>query len=310
MSAKWLRSGVGRWIQKTVRRRGGSSTSSSPEELQQSLLKNLECPVCMEYMTPPINLCHNGHNICNNCRPNLQTCPTCRQEILLARNYALEDLCLKLNYPCKFHEDGCKEHFTGLLIKEHQAVCNYGSHNCPVDKIPGLDCAWRGPFKELVTHIEKEHAGLVCLEAKFKSPERSSSALMLLKYGEIFLYCKCFRDGKCYFLVQMFGTCVEASKFKYKIKLTSENQIEKISMVSLVHSITEDFDTLFRTGRCPRIDEELANQFVMNDILELLVEVSHAKLEELVDEPKCRMRRTDYFRPDFSNRTFLSWCTF
>lgn len=36
--------------------------------LTEALLKELKCPVCMEYMVPPIKLCTSGHNICSKCR--------------------------------------------------------------------------------------------------------------------------------------------------------------------------------------------------------------------------------------------------
>ena len=284
------------------------SDALTPEELEQSLLKNLECPVCLEYMTPPIYLCNNGHNICNECRPNLQSCPNCRQEILQARNYALEDLCLKLNYPCKY--EGCKEMFTGQLIKEHQAVCSCGSHNCPLNKIPEYDCQWRGHFRELITHLESQHEDHVSTEAKFMSPEKKSSTSILLKYNEIFLYYKCFRDGKYYCIVQMFATCAQASKFKYKVKFCAENQIEKISQVALVRSITEDMENLFRSGRCVRIDEEVANHYILDGNLQLFVEISRVKEEQELQEVDKRKMKKSGLMPVFTDRNHWPWCNF
>lgn len=37
-----------------------------------------ECPVCFEYVLPPILQCPSGHLVCSNCRPKLSCCPTCR----------------------------------------------------------------------------------------------------------------------------------------------------------------------------------------------------------------------------------------
>jgi E3 ubiquitin-protein ligase SIAH1 len=68
--------------------------------LEQSLLSQMECPVCMEYMRPPIMLCENGHNICNICRPKVRDCPTCRQQFLNTRNVALEKVAAEVIYPC------------------------------------------------------------------------------------------------------------------------------------------------------------------------------------------------------------------
>lgn len=278
-----------------------------PEDLQQSLLKNLECPVCMEYMTPPIQLCNNGHNICSSCRPNLETCPTCRNNILQARNYALEDLCYKLNYPCKFHDDGCDETFSGKNIKEHQAVCHHGTHNCPLDRIPDMHCGWRGEFKELVTHLESQHEDRVCSDSRFLSPDTNSSSLIVLLYGEIFLYYKCFRDGKCYCIVQLFGTSTQASNYKYKIKLIAQNKIEKMSQVHFVRSITEEYDAAFRSGHCVRLDEEVVQNYIVDGVLQLQVEITFARIVEIEEGVHCKVRRSG-FRPIFSDSTYWPWC--
>ena len=45
--------------------RGASNMQSQFNSVEQIVLRQLECPVCMEYMRPPITLCANGHNICN-----------------------------------------------------------------------------------------------------------------------------------------------------------------------------------------------------------------------------------------------------
>merc|ERR550519_3071116 len=40
----------------------------------------LECPVCYEVAKEPIFQCVDGHLICQNCRPKIKDCPTCRKE--------------------------------------------------------------------------------------------------------------------------------------------------------------------------------------------------------------------------------------
>jgi len=51
------------------------------QDLSKDVLEQLECPVCMQYMLPPIALCSNGHNICSSCKPKIQNCPTCREPL-------------------------------------------------------------------------------------------------------------------------------------------------------------------------------------------------------------------------------------
>ena len=42
-----------------------------------------ECPICLEYMRPPMKIvqCNNGHLICQTCSEmeRIETCPTCRE---------------------------------------------------------------------------------------------------------------------------------------------------------------------------------------------------------------------------------------
>lgn len=261
----------------------------------------------MEYMTPPIVFCQNGHNICSSCRPSLETCPTCRHPILQARNYSLEDVCYKLNYPCKFHEEGCEEMFSGEFIKEHQAMCHHGTHPCPLGRIPEIDCDWNGKFAELVTHLESQHEDRICSDAKFLSPETSSCASVVLVHNEIFIFYKCFGDSKCCCVVQIFGTRAQASGFKYKVKLSAENKIEKLSQVNLVRGITEGFDTTFRAGHCVRLDADVVSRYVVDGVMDLQVEVSYTKAKEFDAAEQCRVRNSG-FRSAISGRSCWHWC--
>ena len=62
-------------------------------------LNVMKCPVCMEYMMPPIRMCVNGHNICDDCRPKFDDCPTCSKRFLSTTNEALEVLAYEMQYP-------------------------------------------------------------------------------------------------------------------------------------------------------------------------------------------------------------------
>jgi E3 ubiquitin-protein ligase SIAH1 len=71
-------------------------------ELRQALLNDLECPVCKQYMLPPICLCVNGHNICKSCRPKMQYCPICRQPFITTKCVSLEKLAAQVEFPCTY----------------------------------------------------------------------------------------------------------------------------------------------------------------------------------------------------------------
>ena len=89
--------------------RGASDVQSQFTRVEEILLSQLECPVCMEYMRPPIMLCENGHNICNICKQEVPHCPTCRQQFSNTRNVALEKVAIEVNYPSTYRNYGCWE---------------------------------------------------------------------------------------------------------------------------------------------------------------------------------------------------------
>jgi hypothetical protein len=90
------------------------------------ILKEIECPVCLEYMSPPISLCTRGHNLCDSCSRSIPKCPICK-EVFITRNLPLEVITskMKLLYgtspqPSKHHSpyDLLEEYQTELMIAE------------------------------------------------------------------------------------------------------------------------------------------------------------------------------------------------
>ncbi|PSN48680.1 hypothetical protein C0J52_04785 [Blattella germanica] len=103
-----------------------STTNSSLKTVRQSVFEVLTCPLCYEYMCPPITLCQAGHNICARCRPGLQfsggnKCPRCGRVLLDTRNVALESIARGLKYPCRYSPAGCKLKFSMDEIGKHHA---------------------------------------------------------------------------------------------------------------------------------------------------------------------------------------------
>ena len=106
----------------------------SGRQLDWQLLEELECPVCLEYMSSPINMCENGHSICGGCKESLSECPSCRGRFIKVRNITLEKLADTALYPCKNKEAGCQETFTLENRCNHLAECLFHSKECPFRK--------------------------------------------------------------------------------------------------------------------------------------------------------------------------------
>ena len=82
--------------------------AAGPPTQPSDLASLFECPVCFDYVLPPILQCHAGHLVCSNCRPKLTCCPTCRGQLgANIRNLAMEKVASTVMFPCKYSNSGC-----------------------------------------------------------------------------------------------------------------------------------------------------------------------------------------------------------
>ncbi|XP_077527753.1 E3 ubiquitin-protein ligase Siah1-like [Haemaphysalis longicornis] len=60
------------------------------------------CPVCRDYMQPPIVQCFKGHIVCSACCRKLFQCPSCWGTLNgTIRNLAMENVASMVFFPCK-----------------------------------------------------------------------------------------------------------------------------------------------------------------------------------------------------------------
>ncbi|KAK9401213.1 E3 ubiquitin-protein ligase SIAH2-like [Crotalus adamanteus] len=87
---------------------GAGENSGGPVSPQHHELTSLfECPVCFDYVLPPILQCQAGHLVCNQCRQKLSCCPTCRGSLTPSiRNLAMEKVASAVLFPCKVRLEG------------------------------------------------------------------------------------------------------------------------------------------------------------------------------------------------------------
>jgi hypothetical protein len=196
----------------------------SCRQLDWELLKELECPVCLEYMSSPIKMCENGHNICGSCKERLLNCPTCRGTFLNVRNVALEKLAATAIYPCKNCEAGCEETFTLDDRNKHLSVCVYQSRKCP------FACSWTGILSDIPVHIRTVHESGIA-----EAPEHFNVKLLDLLRGRIYyqlvlvmgeFFCLIWStvDEDIDFIIMHIGVKENSEAFKFGIKIGNSEE--------------------------------------------------------------------------------------
>jgi hypothetical protein len=58
-----------------------------------ALIKHFDCPVCHDWVTPPIIQCRKGHIVCGPCKSKgLKACPICKQRFSDVNNWMMEQV--------------------------------------------------------------------------------------------------------------------------------------------------------------------------------------------------------------------------
>jgi len=93
----------------------------------ETVIKLLECPVCLDIIHAPIFQCFHGHLICKKCTKGVKNCPICRDEMPTKpiRNLALEKMTENCEFDCRNTPQGCQAKLKQADFKEHSLDCPY-----------------------------------------------------------------------------------------------------------------------------------------------------------------------------------------
>lgn len=184
-------------------------------DINVKLLKQLECPICLNYMTKPIILCSTGHSLCYSCSMQLTQCGLCKKPLSTARNYALESLSLDILLPCP--NDGCEETKNSNELKQHLKNCQYRNYKCLY-----TSCHWSGQRDKIVNHFENSHQKPIEEREWLRALHlKQNKKIVNLFMSENLLYFCTLKVAypNYYFHVQYVGPPQEAKLHRYEIKL-------------------------------------------------------------------------------------------
>lgn len=191
----------------------------------EELLQELECPVCSEYMHPPIYLCATGHSICGSCKIALLICPLCSDSMLHSRNYTLEKMSKHIKFYCKYKDLGCAFISTSDEIKKHEIDCEFNTCECPFEK--NCNCAWSGRRIDVLDHV-KEHNGILSNNGSWLSisyqneNENKDYSFGVKAFDEIFRLLLKTENGAFYWSIQLIGPGKDASKYMFEVDIKDD----------------------------------------------------------------------------------------
>uniref|UniRef100_A0A182PR23 RING-type E3 ubiquitin transferase n=1 Tax=Anopheles epiroticus TaxID=199890 RepID=A0A182PR23_9DIPT len=165
-----------------------------------SIVSEVKCPGCAEPMDGPITMCGTGHSICAACKAKRGICPLCGDRVTELRNYTLEAIVSKVQFPCKNAAKGCAVRLPLQLLRWHRERCGYKLIECFMGKVWGA-CSWHGCERDWMAHCLEQHGDHVyrephvelCWEYGAEGAQQRASELQLVvayhvvrAYGEAF----------------------------------------------------------------------------------------------------------------------------
>ncbi|KAL3277609.1 hypothetical protein HHI36_012951 [Cryptolaemus montrouzieri] len=210
------------------------------------MLKIIECPVCFDYMVPPIYQCCGGHSICGECKSQVQQCPTCEKPFGETQNFAVESFTTFLTYPCKNSERGCDFLSPAKEIRHHEKLCIFGCYECPTSAY--THCKWFGLNQDIWQHCREQHADNVMENPVISLPfdmeedlDTEDDDCFILKFRKnIFILHWEYREQSIFrWSLQLVGPTEESKNYSFDLDIIDRSgRNQRIYIKSLCESFT------------------------------------------------------------------------
>jgi len=260
----------------------GRNQSAHYNEANQELAQLFECPVCFDYVLPPIMQCNAGHLVCQHCQPKLTHCPTCRGQAPTIRNLAMEKVAATVFFPCKYHSSGCLGTFLHDKKVAHEEICEYRPYHCPC---PGASCKWQGNLDGVMEHLLNQHKTITTLQGEdivflatdVTLPGAVDWVMMQSCFGSHFMLVLEKQekfDGHVQFfaVVQLIGARKQAEQFAYRLELNGHRR--RLTWEATPRSIHEGVASAIANSDCLVFDTAVATMFSENGNLGINVTIS------------------------------------
>ncbi|XP_029794620.1 E3 ubiquitin-protein ligase SIAH2 [Suricata suricatta] len=260
---------------------GGGAGPVSPQHHELTSL--FECPVCFDYVLPPILQCQAGHLVCNQCRQKLSCCPTCRGALTPSiRNLAMEKVASAVLFPCKYATTGCSLTLHHTEKPEHEDICEYRPYSCPC---PGASCKWQGSLEAVMSHLMHAHKSITTLQGEdivflatdINLPGAVDWVMMQSCFGHHFMLVlekqeKYEGHQQFFAIVLLIGTRKQAENFAYRLELNGNRR--RLTWEATPRSIHDGVAAAIMNSDCLVFDTAIAHLFADNGNLGINVTIS------------------------------------
>lgn len=247
----------------------------SQQQQHHELTSLFECPVCFDYVLPPILQCQAGHLVCNQCRQKLSCCPSCRASLTPSiRNLAMEKVASAVLFPCKYASTGCSLSLHHTEKPEHEDVCEYRPYSCPC---PGASCKWQGSLEAVMPHLTHAHKSITTLQGEdivflatdINLPGAVDWVMMQFCFSHHFMLVlekqeKYEGHQQFFAIVLLIGTRKQAENFAYRLELNGNRR--RLTWEATPRSIHDGVAAAIMNSDCLVFDTAIAHLFADNKI--------------------------------------------
>lgn len=236
----------------------------------ENLLRSLECPVCTNYMIPPIKQCLTGHSFCGRCHEQLSgmvgaKCPLCQEKLTQSRNITLESIAETANYPCMNKDAGCNKTLPCQEMSKHQGECFFREALCGVET-----CKKMIPLKDVENHWNLKKLPSKPFQVNNICHSKINPTMYFVNlvkaHGALFWYKAKIVDNNIYFVVQYVGPRFKAQNYYYEVELFKPDRPKRRLIISdYCKGPDMEHTKLFTQQNCIHLSLQAAEQFVGKD---------------------------------------------
>ncbi|KAK7872781.1 hypothetical protein R5R35_011906 [Gryllus longicercus] len=269
---------------------------NTAEDTIRYLMRLLECPVCLEPMSSPIEQCPNGHFLCHECRALTETCPTCGRRLKGYRNRLAEEFSMYLlAVQCPFSLFGCTKTVFPKDLKVHQEGCCFRPYECKI-------CKSQLPLANIQHHFSTVHPLRiltlpVLLDVELDSNGRGHSVgcAIIAAHGRLFWFWRHLTEFSLFVGVQNCDGAPpptptatdtaaaattnneEAPTFMYRVKISDTNGHRELCFTGPVHPDGPRQSELVEQGKCFGVSRRFLLNLLDSGVVQIKLNVYAAR---------------------------------